>query len=184
MLANEPLLLARNSGEPITTMRPTVLSGVRADDRIANADIFAPIASLIEYDELDEAIVAINRCRYGLAASVFGPLKEAQSAAEQLEVGSVLINDLIAPTADPRLPFGGRRSSGFGTTRGVEGLLEMTVPKVTSVRRRGPMPHLRPAKPADVDILTGALQYQHGSGIRNRIAGLRRLFKGVKLSKT
>ena len=42
--------------------------------------------------------------------------------------GFVTINDIIVPTADPRLPFGGVRGSGFGTTRGAEGLLEMTYP--------------------------------------------------------
>ena len=55
------------------------------------------------------------------------------------------MNDVIVPTADPRLPFGGRKHSGFGVTRGAEGLLEMTVLKCVTVRRGRFRPHLDPA---------------------------------------
>ena len=62
--------------------------------------------------------------------------------ARRVRAGSVCVNDLIVPTADPRLPFGGRGRSGFGVTRGAEGLLEMTVPKAISVRTGSFRPHL------------------------------------------
>ena len=64
----------------------------------------------------------VNQCQYRLAASVFGSL-ESSALADQLVVGSVTINDLIVPTADPRVSFGGRGESGFGVTRGEQGYL-------------------------------------------------------------
>ena len=50
----------------------------------------------------------------------------------------LLINDVIAPTADPRIPFGGRGASGYGVTRGAEGLLAMTTPRTIQVQRGRP----------------------------------------------
>lgn len=86
-------------------------------------------------------------------------------------MGSVVVNDLIVPTVDPRLPFGGRRLSGFGATRGTEGLLALTTAKSISVRGGRFRPHY---DPPDADQLRLALAYiaaVHGhSGIGGRLA--------------
>ncbi len=119
-------------------MTPLLLDHVKPGDEIASADLFAPVLSIIRVDDIGEAIGIVNACPYRLAASVFGPRREAEAVAGQLQVGSIAVNDLIVPTADPRVPFGGRGNSGFGVTRGGEGLLAMTVPVVTGVRR-GPI---------------------------------------------
>ncbi|QDV86372.1 aldehyde dehydrogenase family protein [Planctomycetes bacterium TBK1r] len=162
------------------TMYPLLLDRVCEDHEIASADIFAPVLSVICADDNDHAIRLVNDCPYRLAASVFGPNSAAADVATQLNVGTVTINDLIAPTADPRLPFGGRGQSGFGVTRGPEGLLAMTAAKVIS-RRRGPIaPHLRPRSESDQQMLHGVLQVLHGGGVRKRLAGLRRMVGGVK----
>jgi acyl-CoA reductase-like NAD-dependent aldehyde dehydrogenase len=122
--------------------RPALLADVPAEAAISGADIFAPLAVLRPYASLEAAVEAINATRYGLGASVFGARAEAERVAELLDVGCVTVNDVIAPTADPRLPFGGRRASGFGVTRGAEGLLEMTRVKAIASRRPGRLPHL------------------------------------------
>jgi aldehyde dehydrogenase (NAD+) len=84
-----------------------------------------------------------------------------------LDVGHVSINDVIFPTADPRVPFGGCGSSGFGVTRGAEGLLAMTRPKVIA-RHRGPIyMHLMPRKESDFATLMRMLKFLHG-GRRKR----------------
>ena len=56
--------------------------------------MFAPIATIIPYNTLDEAIEIANGTRYGLGASVFGPDQEhCVKLAERLQCGMVSIND-------------------------------------------------------------------------------------------
>lgn len=56
--------------------------------------MFAPVALIIKYETLEEAIAIANGTRYGLGASVFGPDQEqCVKVARQLECGMVSIND-------------------------------------------------------------------------------------------
>lgn len=56
--------------------------------------VFAPIALLIRYDDIDEAITIANGTRYGLGASVFGPHQDlCLEVARELHCGMVSIND-------------------------------------------------------------------------------------------
>ncbi|WP_164102013.1 aldehyde dehydrogenase family protein [Candidatus Laterigemmans baculatus] len=165
-------------------MRPLVIGEATEAMRLMHSDVFGPVAAMQAVGDAAQAIDVVNRCRYGLAASVFGPHEAALRVARQLEVGCVTLNDLIAPTADPRLPFGGRRESGFGVTRGAEGLLEMTVPRVLSVRRRGPLLHLQRSTPANFQFLLGAFQMQYSRRWGAKWSGLRRLTEGVRLAQS
>ncbi|MEM6691976.1 MAG: aldehyde dehydrogenase family protein, partial [Planctomycetota bacterium] len=136
-----------------------VLSEVDSSMATASADVFGPVLSIMPVEDLDQAVSIVNDCPYGLAASVFGRASEIQTIANQLRVGHVSLNDIIVPTADPRVTFGGHRRSGFGVTRGREGLLAMTRPRVIS-RRRGPLRmHLRPRREGDTEMLTKAAKW-------------------------
>ncbi len=121
---------------------PLVLADAPPPLRRAAEDFFGPLAFVIRVADIEEALAVAAESGYALGAAIFGPEAAAQSLAPRVDAGSVVINDLIVPTADPRLPFGGRRRSGFGLTRGAEGLLEMTVTKTVSVRRGRFRPHL------------------------------------------
>ena len=166
----------RQSGQ----MDCVVLDAVASSDPIANEDLFAPVISVIRIDDVQQAIDAVNRCPFRLAASVFGASAEANVVANQLDAGSVTINDLIAPTADPRLPFGGRGQSGFGTTRGVEGLLAMTTPAVISQRRGSFMPHFDRPSQSQQSLVAGILAMNHARKWSARLAGLRQIMRSVK----
>ena len=96
-----------------------------------------------EVPDIDAAVAAANAGAHVLGASVFGPRAAALACARRLRAGCVTVNDLIVPTADPRLPFGGAGASGHGTTRGVEGLLELTRPQAVTVSTRRSARHLR-----------------------------------------
>ncbi|HYZ64644.1 MAG TPA: aldehyde dehydrogenase, partial [Acetobacteraceae bacterium] len=74
----------------------------------------------------------------------------------------------------PRLPFGGRGRSGFGVTRGAEGLLDMTVPKTISIRTGRFRPHLDQALGTDPKRLLALLRVLHGDW-KERWAALRSL---------
>ena len=141
-----------------------------ADSELLAADLFAPVVSLVPVASVDEAVALANRCPFALGASVFGPERDARAVAGRLRAGVVTVNDLVVPTADPRLPFGGRGASGYGVTRGEEGLVALTVPKVVAVRRSGPPLHFEAPRPADEALFAAWLRLAHGSPGRRLLA--------------
>ena len=159
--------------------RPAIFFPVSRNFPLSACDIFAPVLIILPYDDLQHAIDDCNQCKYALTAAIFGEERLASLVASQLAVGMVIVNDLIAPTADPRLPFGGRGESGYGVTRGVEGLLQMTRPKVISVNRAGWLPHLDPPQERDAALLEGILQWCHAGNARNAFGGLIQAFKAI-----
>ena len=152
--------------------RPAVIADARPGMALLGEDVFAPWLALIPVANPEAALAAAADCPYALGASVFGPPGAAQAMARRVRAGSVCVNDLIVPTADPRLPFGGRGRSGFGATRGAEGLLGMTVAKTVSERRGHLRPHLAPATDNDADTFAGMTALLHGDR-RTRWAALR-----------
>jgi len=152
--------------------RACVVADARPGMALLGRDVFAPWLALVPVASPAAALAAAANCPYALGASVFGPPDAARAAAGQVRAGSVCVNDLIVPTADPRLPFGGRGRSGFGTTRGAEGLLAMTVVKTVSERRGRLRPHLAPATAADAGLFAGMTALLHG-GWRTRWGALR-----------
>lgn len=158
--------LLEDSGDALndfsaTAWRPRILDGVAADWPIASTDLFAPVATMLRADTDAQRIEQVHACPYRLAASVFGEPAWAEALAAHLDVGHVSINDLILPTADPRVPFGGCGDSGFGVTRGAEGLLAMTRPKVIAQHRGSLFPHLWPRREQDYATLLRALRWLH-----------------------
>jgi delta 1-pyrroline-5-carboxylate dehydrogenase len=139
---------------------------------IAQEDIFAPVVTLVPAADLDEVLVAERQCPFGLTASIFGREDECRRLADRLEVGSVFINDLIFPSADPRVPFSGRRLSGFGATQGAEGLLEMTAVKTISVQRSSKLSHYGEPKPAQVGLLLAVVRSMYAKGFGRRLGGI------------
>jgi len=157
---------------------PVLVVGANARMEITHSDIFAPVLSLLECESMLHAMNQYAQCPYALAASIFcgsGDEKKARSMAKMLQAGTVLINDMIAPTADPRVPFGGRGASGYGVTRGAEGLLEMTAVKTLLVRRGGSMRHLEPTSERDARTFSSLIEVAHGRGLAARWSALIRL---------
>ncbi len=164
---------------------PVVLAGAAPAIAGLTDDVFAPVMGLLAVPDMEAALRAASASTYELGAAVFGPHSEACAFAGRVKAGSIVVNDLIVPTADPRLPFGGRRRSGFGVTRGTEGLLEMTTIQTVSARTGRFRPHLRLAdrvnggsagRHGQVAALVQAL---HGRG-RVRAQGLATLMRSVR----
>ena len=115
---------------------PTVFTGVTNDMRIAREEIFGPVLSVIAYDSVDEAIAIANDSDYGLAAGVWSQNNQrALDVAEQLEAGSVWINDWH--NMSQYLPFGGYKQSGIGRELGPDALEEFTQDKSITVDLSG-----------------------------------------------
>ena len=161
-----------------TVLTPLVLGGVSPASALLRADIFDAVLCLVTVADDHEAIHRVNDCPYALTASIFSRDESAARAlALQINAGSVCINDLIVPTADARLPFGGRGRSGFGSTRGAEGLLELTTPKVVSVSRSKFRPAFDPPHHDDEQMFQAYLKLTHGRGLKSRCAALVSLVK-------
>jgi succinate-semialdehyde dehydrogenase/glutarate-semialdehyde dehydrogenase len=111
---------------------PTVLDQVRPDSPILAEEIFGPVAPIVEFDELAEAVQHANATEAGLVGYVYSrDLARAMRVAEALECGMVGINR--GTVSDPAAPFGGMKQSGIGREGGHEGLLEFTETKYIAV---------------------------------------------------
>jgi len=100
-------------------IKPTVFSGVTPNMRIAKEETFGPVATLMAYDSLEQAIEIANDTEYGLSAVISGDPAKAAAVAPQLRAGMVAINNW-GPS--PGAPFGGYKQSGNGREGGVFGL--------------------------------------------------------------
>ena len=144
---------------------------------------FAPQLAVLPFDTLDEALALHAESPFRLTASVFTRnVAEAQSLAARLPVGSVVVNDVIAPTAHPGTPFGGRGASGWGVTQGDEGLLQMTVPQVVTVHAGTFRPHVESVltdDPAAGEVTEGMLRMAHGRTLGARWRGLKQMVRGM-----
>ncbi|KAI0800757.1 meiotic sister-chromatid recombination aldehyde dehydrogenase [Fomes fomentarius] len=118
--------------------KPTLLGDVNPDAAIAQSELFAPIGLIIKYETVEQAIEIANSTRYGLGASVFGPVRETcLKVAKRLQCGMVAINDFGVFYLCQDLPFGGTKYSGYGRFGGPEGLRSLTNTKAIVVDRWG-----------------------------------------------
>lgn len=113
---------------------PTILTHVPADASVSCQEVFGPIVTLSSFGTLDEAIAAVNDSRYGLQAGIYtNDIKAAMRAAEELEVGGVMINDFPTFRVD-NMPYGGVKESGFGREGVKYAVEEMTELKLISIK--------------------------------------------------
>ena len=167
-----------NDGNTCIAPRRLVVVQSVAEDLLARLSIARVPIMLIERVHDEEAAVhRANDADFALGASIFSrDVARARTLAARIKTGFVLINDLIAPTADPRMPFGGVKTSGFGTTRGDEGLLEMTFPHVVAERHGRTHPHFDEPAAGDAQLFSAYIRAAHGT---RRFAAFRDLFRAL-----
>ncbi|MGY6708425.1 MAG: aldehyde dehydrogenase [Rhizobiaceae bacterium] len=104
----------------------TVLDGISPHMRAYHEETFGPVASIIRFVDVDEAVSIANDTEYGLAAAVFGrDITRALDVARRLETGICHINSSTIHD-EPQMPFGGVKSSGYGRFGGKAGIEEFT----------------------------------------------------------
>ena len=93
---------------------PTVMNKVHDAMNIVCEEVFAPIVSIVQVKDFDEALGKINNSPYGLQYSIFtNDLKNTQRAIEEYECGGVVVNDIPTVRFDIQ-PYGGSKLSGIG----------------------------------------------------------------------
>ncbi len=121
-------------------MEPTVLTDVPADLPVFKEEVFGPVAPLMRFTHVDEAIRMANDSPYGLQSAVFTrDINKAFEIAYQLEAGGVIVNWSSALRVET-LPFGGIKMSGHGREGVHDTLEEMTDQKTIIVHNAFPAP--------------------------------------------
>lgn len=122
---------------------PTVLTGVDHRMTIMRDETFGPVLPIMTFATDDEAIKLANDSVYGLTASVWTRnIKRGRRLAERIEAGTVMVNEVVYTHGIAQTPWGGVKESGYGTTHGRMGLLELVHPQHIHVNRFSFVPDL------------------------------------------
>ncbi|WP_201583438.1 NAD-dependent succinate-semialdehyde dehydrogenase [Psychrobacter sp. HII-4] len=111
----------------------TILENVEKGQPAYDDELFGPVASLIRAKDQDDAMRIANDSRYGLGGAIFSKNEEKaiRLASEQFDTGMVYINGY--GLANPALPFGGVKNSGYGREHGGFGIKEFVNIKAVHV---------------------------------------------------
>ena len=93
---------------------PTIVSGVRVDDDLANTETFGPLVGVARFSDWEEGMALANGHGYGLSSAIY--TNDPHSAfrfREQISAGMVSVNNSTSG-AEAHLPFGGNGKSGNG----------------------------------------------------------------------
>lgn len=105
---------------------PTVVTGVDHSMKLMRDETFGPVLPIMTFRTDEEAVRFANDSIYGLTASVFtGDLDRGKRLAEQIDAGTVMVNEVVYTHALSQTPWGGMKQSGYGRTHGGLGLLEL-----------------------------------------------------------
>ena len=112
--------------------KPTVVAGATPAMRIAQEEIFGPVAAIYRFETEEELIAQANDSTYGLAAYVYTrDLGRTFRMQDALEYGLIGVNEVLIVT--PEVPFGGLKESGLGKEGGWQGLEDFLETKYTCI---------------------------------------------------
>jgi len=99
----------------------SILADVGRKNVAAREELFGPVAVVLRADSADQAVEIANDSKFGLGASLWTRSDaEVERLVPLIEAGAVFVNGLVK--SDPRLPFGGVKTSGYGRELGLEGI--------------------------------------------------------------
>jgi aldehyde dehydrogenase (NAD+) len=101
-------------------LEPTLFAGADNSMTVSREEIFGPVAVVIPYGDVDDAVAIANDSPYGLSATVWSADEQAAlDVAQRLDAGVISTNAFMV---NPAAPFGGYKQSGVGRENDVEGL--------------------------------------------------------------
>ncbi|MDI1241602.1 MAG: aldehyde dehydrogenase family protein, partial [bacterium] len=146
---------------------PTVITGATNDMRPMREETFGPTLPIATFKSEAEAIRLANDSEFGLTASVWTrDHAKGKRVAEQIEAGSVCINEVLYTHGIGQTPWGGFKNSGQGRTHGIEGLMELVQPQHIHTNRIAVLPNAwwMPYTPIAVETFRGfATKFASGS---------------------
>lgn len=105
---------------------PTVLTNVNHEMQIMCEETFGPVLPIMTFKTDSEAVRLANDSDFGLTASVWtNDMARGRDLAEQIDAGTVMVNEVLYTHGIAQTPWGGVKQSGFGRTHGRAGLLEL-----------------------------------------------------------
>lgn len=117
-------------------LTPYVFTNVDNGSKLAQTELFAPIATVIKAESDEEAIALANDTDYGLSSAIFtSDWQKGEALALQIDSGMTHINDQTVNDA-PNIPFGGNKASGLGRFGNPWVVEEFTVTKWVSIQTK------------------------------------------------
>ncbi len=115
---------------------PTLLTDVSQEMTVMREETFGPVLPVMTFKSEEEAISLANDSVFGLTASVWTKdVGRGRRIAEQIEAGTVTVNEVLYTHGIAQTPWGGMKQSGIGRTHGRLGLLELVAPQHIHVNR-------------------------------------------------
>ena len=155
---------------------PTLLTDVTPEMRVMKDETFGPVLVVVPVASDEEAISLANNTSFGLTGSVWTRNRDRGLAlGRRMRVGHAGLNDHVISASAPNLPWGGVGDSGYGRTRGKEGLIDMTFAQVVSAERFAPLPRevfWYPYTPLKITLIRRAIKFMYAPTLRDRLHAL------------
>ena len=126
-------VIAGGDGHHDNFIMPTVLTGLAHDMEIMREETFGPVACIMRFDDVDEAVRLANDTPFGLGAAVFGAQDQASGVARRLTAGMVGVNRGCGGASGT--PWVGAQQSGYGYHSGRDGHRQFAQVRVVSEGR-------------------------------------------------
>jgi acyl-CoA reductase-like NAD-dependent aldehyde dehydrogenase len=162
---------------------PTVITGATNDMRPMREETFGPTLPIATFKTEDEAIRLANDSEFGLTASVWtSDYAKGKRVAEQIEAGSVCVNEVLYTHGIGQTPWGGFKNSGRGRTHGLEGLMELVQPQHIHVNRIAMLPDAwwMPYSSTAVETFRGFARYFASGSLAKTSRMMPQLAKRIK----